>query len=95
MPLELGEMNVDAFILDVVGDMSMLSDEKMPEYITDKLAQKACKSAIKAGQQLAQVEIDKLLELLKGNMSLKCPHGRPVAVKITETEIDKWFKRIV
>ena len=69
--------------------------DKMPEYITDKLAQKACKSAIKAGQKLSQAEIDKLLELLKGNMALKCPHGRPVAVKITETEIDKWFKRIV
>ncbi len=95
LPLELGEMNVDNFILDVVGDMSSLTDDKLPEYITDKLAQKACKSAIKAGQQLAKAEIDKLLELLKGNMALKCPHGRPVAVKITETEIDKWFKRIL
>ena len=40
-------------------------------------------------------EIELLTEKLKDNLGLKCPHGRPVAIKITRTEIDKWFKRIV
>ena len=36
-----------------------------------------------------------ILDKLKENIGLKCPHGRPVAIKITRTEIDKWFKRII
>ena len=67
----------------------------MPNIIRDKIAQKACKSAIKAGDKLTDSEINYLISLLKGNLGLKCPHGRPVCIKITRTEIDKWFKRIV
>ena len=61
----------------------------------EKIAQKACKSAIKAGDKLSDLEIQTLTEQLKNNLGLKCPHGRPVAIKITRMEIDKWFKRIV
>ena len=57
--------------------------------------QKACKSAVKAGKQLSRSEVDALVILLNGNVNLKCPHGRPIAVRITKEEIDKWFKRIV
>ena len=57
--------------------------------------QKACKHAIKAGYKLSKTEIDVLTKKLNDNLGLKCPHGRPVAIKITKTEIYKWFKRIV
>ena len=57
--------------------------------------QKACKSAVKAGMELSEMEVEALVALLDGNINLKCPHGRPIAVKISRQEIDKWFKRIV
>jgi len=95
VPTFLTEMNFEKFFLDIIGEMNDLSDDKLPEQITEKLAQTACKSAIKSGDKLSDSEISALLNMLKGNMGLKCPHGRPVAVKITRTEIDKWFKRII
>lgn len=94
LPLYLLGMDIKAFFEDVLSDMS-LRKINMPDILREKIAQKACKAAIKSGKTLSQSEIDKLLEKLNGNMGLKCPHGRPIAIKITRTEIDKWFKRIV
>lgn len=66
------------------------------DIVKDSLMQMACKSAIKGGDDLSKTEIMKLLdEMSKSGMVLFCPHGRPVVVRITKSEIEKWFKRIV
>ncbi len=66
------------------------------ELIKDTLMQMACKSAIKGGDDLSKAEVFKLLkDMGENNIILFCPHGRPVVVRITKTEIEKWFKRIV
>ncbi len=95
IPAFLSEMNIQKFFDDILGDLSALKNITLNELLTDKLAQKACKSAIKSGDSLTEFEIKSLIDKLKENIALKCPHGRPVAVKITRMEIDKWFKRIV
>ena len=66
------------------------------DIVKDKLMQMACKSAIKGGDDLSKNEVYKLLrEMGSKNIVLFCPHGRPVVVRITKTEVEKWFKRIV
>ncbi len=66
------------------------------DIVKDKLMQMACKSAIKGGDDLSKNEINKLLKEMGGkNIVLFCPHGRPVVVRITKTEVEKWFKRII
>ena len=67
----------------------------MEEILKDKLASAACKAAVKGGMDLTKEEIERLFELMDGDMGLKCPHGRPVVVKLTKTELEKMFKRIV
>lgn len=66
------------------------------ELVKDKLMQMACKTAVKGGDDLTKFEIEKLLsDMGNQNIILFCPHGRPVVVKISKSEIEKWFKRIV
>lgn len=95
LPFEVCDMDIKNFIDDLIADMNFFKNESLPELIKDKIATKACRAAIKAGDKLDEKDIEILLDLMKGNLALKCPHGRPVAIKITRTEIDKWFKRIV
>ena len=94
LPLELVDIDFNRFLQEMVEDYA-LYNKKLPSVILEKIMQKACKSAIKAGDKLSRVEIDKLTAMLNEDFGLKCPHGRPIAVKITKNEIYKWFKRIV
>ncbi len=94
IPCDLLDFSLEEFFNDILQDTTFLN-ETIPEIINEKLMQKACKSAIKAGMSLDKSEVDALMKLLNGNINLKCPHGRPIAIKITRKEIDKWFKRIV
>lgn len=68
---------------------------KLSELLRDKIAMTACKHAVKGGMDLTESEKEKLFTMLHGDMGLKCPHGRPIAVKLTKYEIEKMFKRIV
>lgn len=94
VPLMLFGIDLKSFFDDVLSDISF-KKETVPEIIHDKIAMKACKAAIKSGKVLSDDEIDALLNAMKYATTLRCPHGRPVTVKVTRTEIDKWFKRIV
>lgn len=94
LPLTLTEINLKEFFDDLIYDDSF-KRESVPLSLKEKLMQTACKHAIKGGDRLDQSEIDALIEKLNGNFALRCPHGRPIAVKISKAEIEKWFKRTV
>ena len=95
IPTFLTEMNLKKFFDDILADLNSLKTLTVNDLLVEKIAQKACKSAIKSGDKLNELDIEVLVNKLKENIGLKCPHGRPVVVKITRMEIDKWFKRIV
>ena len=67
------------------------------EGIRDDLAKNlSCKHSIKANKYINRIEIDKLLyDLEQCTNPYTCPHGRPVIIKFTQTEIEKMFKRIM
>ena len=55
----------------------------------------SCKRAIKANHHLDEKQAVALLQRLpECENPYNCPHGRPVLVEITTTEIEKMFKRI-
>ncbi|MGW8161626.1 MAG: DNA mismatch repair endonuclease MutL, partial [Desulfobulbales bacterium] len=60
----------------------------------DILATMACKAAIKAGQNLHNLEMQELLKLMQESSAFThCPHGRPVVRMFSADDIKKWFHR--
>ncbi len=95
IPMDLQSIDLNTFFNEILGDISEYRGIKLENLLRDKLASAACKAAVKGGMELTKEEIDALFKLMDGNMALKCPHGRPVVVKMTKTELEKMFKRIV
>lgn len=63
--------------------------------ISDLLATIACHSVVRAGQSLSPTEMQELLKSMdEFALSSFCPHGRPVSVEKTFTELEKLFGRI-
>ncbi len=95
VPLECAGIDMQSFISDLL--LLVNSREKRPMALKERLMQAACKAAVKGEiDDLSQSEIDALLsEMTARNISLFCPHGRPIAVCFSKKEIEKWFKRIV
>ena len=95
VPADLQNIDLGAFFHDILGDIGGYRAIKLTDILKDKLASAACKAAVKGGMDLTRDEIDALFAMMDGDMGLKCPHGRPVVVKMSKTEIEKMFKRIV
>jgi len=95
VPMDLQNIDLSVFFNDILGDVSGYRSIKLADILKDKLASAACKAAVKGGMDLTRDEIDALFKMMDGDMGLKCPHGRPVVVKMTRTELEKMFKRIV
>ncbi len=95
VPLDLVDIDLKGFFDEVLSSVNDLKAIKLEDLLRDRLAMTACKHAIKAGQRLEESEVEELFRLLNGNWGLKCPHGRPICVRLRRTDIEKMFKRIV
>ena len=69
------------------------SGEPLIQRIELFLATRACHSSIRAGDHLSIFEIKELLEDLDGVDFGVCAHGRPVAIRIAPTELERRFHR--
>lgn len=72
------------------------STSVIEEIYDDLQHSRACKSAIKAHDDNSITELTLLAEEVWKDERIRfCPHGRPVMIKLTEREIEKYFSRIV
>lgn len=97
VPLALTEMNFKKFFEMLFEEVGSYKTLRLKDLIKDKLAQTACKAAIKGGDALNPAQIQALLDAFAaaGSPPLTCPHGRPAVIKLTKRDIEKLFKRIV
>ena len=86
------------YSLDLIKDIiGILDAEKtnIYDYKVEKIMKYACKNAIKAGDKISNIEIDKLIEdLKKCKYPTTCPHGRPSMIILKKNMIEKMFYRI-
>lgn len=90
----LADTKMDEFVQYL---LSGIEEYKLDErqLIVEKIAKKACKAAVKAGYALNEYEIKYILKEVCDNKILQCPHGRPITVVFSKSQLEKMFKRIV
>ena len=90
---------VPAGVDDPAGALEELAEDLRlnradPDTARDSLLQTmACKSAIKAGMHTDPAELRRLVDRVQSGEIQYCPHGRPVAVRLSKYQVEKMFKR--
>lgn len=95
VPLWINQSIANDYIEDVF--MQVIREKKSSkEEFLDNLAKSlACKRSIKGNEFIGKTQIDFLLEdLVKCSNPYTCPHGRPIIIKYSKYQIEKWFKRV-
>ena len=90
----LSDMEMGDFVKYLLSSIEEFKPDER-ELAVEKIAQKACKAAVKAGYCLSEYEIKYILKEVCDNKILQCPHGRPITVVFSKTQLEKMFKRIV
>lgn len=92
-PADLVLGDAEAFLHDILSEM-VNKDTKTG--IHDMIITKACRYAVKAGDNLSDTEIRHLLkEIGESDTPLTCPHGRPILVRWTRRDLEKMFGRVL
>ncbi len=95
VPVDLQDMDTAKFFAEILERIDDFKEIKLEDVFKDKIAMTACKHAVKGGMRLTEAEVEALFKMIDGDAGLKCPHGRPVCVKLSKRDIEKMFKRIV
>lgn len=95
IPLETYGLAAQDIFIDFIDSLMEEGTHLNMDLFIYKIATMACKAAVKGNMELSFQEADALIdELLKLENPYNCPHGRPTIISMTETEIEKKFKRI-
>ena len=81
--------------LEVVSSLSQMRKKELPEVVEDILHRIACRSAVKGGDQNNPEELKRLVETVCQDENVRfCPHGRPVIIQYSRSDLEKLFGRI-
>ncbi|MCR4616889.1 MAG: DNA mismatch repair endonuclease MutL [Lachnospiraceae bacterium] len=96
VPVDLYGHSEKELFLTVLDELAEGNSRGSYLAIEEKIAGMACKASIKGGDTISRAEVETLIdELLSLENPYNCPHGRPTIIVMTETEMEKKFKRIV
>ena len=95
VPIILGKPDIKNLFNEILDNLKNMGTGKTIEIKYHRIATMACKAAVKANNQLSELEMNKLINDLRYiDEPFTCPHGRPTIIKVTLNELEKRFKRI-
>ncbi len=94
VPMILGQTQASGFVREALAELetgkSVTFEKKRAAIL-----QMACKHAVKGGDALKEDDLRYLVEsMIDRHVTPTCPHGRPLVVSISHSELDRKFKRI-
>ncbi len=95
IPLIFVDMNIKDLFLTVFDSMKEVKKNSNLDVEMIKIIKNACVKSVKAGDNLHNMEIKRLIDdLSKAKSPYTCPHGRPTIIKMTRYEVERMFERI-
>ncbi len=94
VPAVLKDCDIKSIIAEIAESLQNTGSVNV-ERLDDIYHIVACRSAVKAGNLSSQRDLEALAaRVLSSDDIMYCPHGRPVAMRLTRREIEKQFGRI-
>lgn len=95
LPVCLGNASARSVLDEVASSLDAGGSRGGTErWAEERVAQAACKAAVKARDKLSVQEIEQLvLDLARAEMPYTCPHGRPTIIFMGFTELERKFGR--
>jgi DNA mismatch repair protein MutL len=95
VPVILGQPEAKKLFVELVEKLRDRDFSNKVSFKEEEIATMACKAAVKAMDVLSEEEIYRLFyDLNIAENPYTCPHGRPVVISMTKTQLEKMFKRI-
>ncbi|MDO4483390.1 MAG: hypothetical protein Q4C54_02815 [Clostridia bacterium] len=95
IPMILGQPQTEAFVREMIDQLQSERGTVTMEKRRASILQLACKKAVKGGDRLTEDEIrDLVTRMIDEKVTPTCPHGRPLVISLSHSEIDKRFRRI-
>ena len=89
-----GQNDVKEYVEDIIMQVIREKKSTKEEFLDGISKSLACKRSIKANEFMSPTQISYLLEdLIKCENPYTCPHGRPIIIKYSRNQVEKWFKR--
>lgn len=95
VPYFLANTDAEVYLKAIIDNLKNLGKGTSKEVRYLRIATAACKSSVRANDELSRAEMEHLVQELRFlKEPFTCPHGRPTMIRFTLTDVEKMFRRI-
>jgi DNA mismatch repair protein MutL len=93
VPVDIEIDDPTAFMEEIAEKLTSGGRQEIESMRDDVMHTVACKAAIKAGSGSERDSVMELIDKVMNGEVRYCPHGRPVSMELTKSQLDRSFKR--